>query len=122
MRGEQSPERSSTGSAPAPNPYRRAVLVIMHRSQRRHCGEVRRASAYCWRHRRAGATHPTLPLKDGPVGPGPSLRGLWYRNGVGQTGAAGTPEEWLDPTRLNQDSVPKRYHRGPGPIRATNSC
>src|SRR6185312_10717235 len=51
-----------------------------------------------------------------PSRPGPSLRGLWYRNGLGHTGVAGTLGEWLDPTRLNQDYVPKRYHRGPGPI------
>jgi hypothetical protein len=47
----------------------------------------------------------------------PSLRGVWYRNGFSHGGNADTLEEWFDPARLNEDYVPKGYHREPGPIR-----
>ena len=46
----------------------------------------------------------------------PSLRGVWYRNAFGHGGQADTLEEWLDPTRLKNDYVPKGFHIGPGPI------
>ncbi len=46
----------------------------------------------------------------------PSLQGLWFRNAFGHGGQAETLEEWLDPTRLQPDYVPKGFHIGPGPI------
>ena len=46
----------------------------------------------------------------------PSLRGIWYRTGIGHAGQAETLEEWFDPARLNDDYVPKGFHLSPGPI------
>ena len=65
-------------------------------------------------------TDPTLAMKT-RRGTGfykvPSLRGVWYRNAFGHTGAADTLEEWFDPARLREDYVPKGFHLGPGPIK-----
>jgi mono/diheme cytochrome c family protein len=46
----------------------------------------------------------------------PSLRGVWYRTGIGHAGQAETLEEWFDPARLQDDYVPKGFHLDPGPI------
>jgi hypothetical protein len=46
----------------------------------------------------------------------PSLRGIWFRTGIGHAGQAETLEEWFDPARLNDDYVPKGFHLAPGPI------
>jgi hypothetical protein len=46
----------------------------------------------------------------------PSLRGVWMRSVFGHEGQAASLEEWLDPTRLNADYVPKGFHLAPGPI------
>ncbi len=65
------------------------------------------------------ATDPTLTLKT-RRGTGfykvPSLRGVWYRNAFGHTGAADSLEEWLDPARLQPNYVPKGFHLDSGPI------
>jgi hypothetical protein len=64
-------------------------------------------------------TDPTLALQT-RRGAGfykvPSLRGIWYRTGMGHAGQAETLEEWFDPARLQSDYVPKGFHLGPGPI------
>ncbi len=64
-------------------------------------------------------TDPTLALQT-RRGTGfykvPSLRGIWFRTGIGHAGQAETLEEWFDPARLNDDYVPKGFHVGPGPI------
>jgi Di-haem oxidoreductase, putative peroxidase len=64
-------------------------------------------------------TDPTLALQT-RRGTGfykvPSLRGIWYRTGIGHAGQAETLEEWFDPARLTDDYVPKGFHLGPGPI------
>jgi mono/diheme cytochrome c family protein len=64
-------------------------------------------------------TDPTLALQT-RRGTGfykvPSLRGIWFRTGIGHAGQAETLEEWFDPARLNDDYVPKGFHLGPGPI------
>jgi hypothetical protein len=46
----------------------------------------------------------------------PSLRGVWFRNGLSHGGNADTLEEWFDPARLKEGYVPEGYHRGPSPI------
>ena len=46
----------------------------------------------------------------------PSLRGIWFRTGMGHAGQAETLEEWFDPARLEKDYVPKGFHLAPGPI------
>jgi mono/diheme cytochrome c family protein len=46
----------------------------------------------------------------------PSLRGIWFRTGMGHAGQAETLEEWFDPARLQTDYVPKGFHLAPGPI------
>ena len=64
-------------------------------------------------------TDPTLALQT-RRGTGfykvPSLRGIWFRTGIGHAGQAETLEEWFDPARLNDDYVPKGFHLAPGPI------
>ena len=46
----------------------------------------------------------------------PSLRGIWYRTGIGHAGQAETLEEWFDPARLEEGYVPKGFHLDPRPI------
>ena len=64
-------------------------------------------------------TDPTLALQT-RRGTGfykvPSLRGIWFRTGMGHAGQAETLEEWFDPARLEDGYVPKGFHLGPGPI------
>ena len=43
----------------------------------------------------------------------PSLRGLWYRGLYGHSGSCATLEDWFDPARLRDDSVPTGW-KGPG--------
>ena len=64
-------------------------------------------------------TDPTLALQT-RRGTGfykvPSLRGIWFRTGIGHAGQADTLEEWFDPARLEDGYVPKGFHLAPGPI------
>ena len=39
----------------------------------------------------------------------PSLKGVWYRSMFGHSGWCATLEDWLDPTRLNDDYVPTGF-------------